>query len=602
MRGIALGLAAILMAVSLMAAFSCGPTQETTPGGSTTVASTTSPGATTPPATTPGSTTTPATTAPSQTAKTPQYGGTVTLALATDILNWDEAYTNRWNANGLHLTNEALTAGDWTKGLAGNGEKNWASGSTRLDLFTGLIAESWEVTPDGLTVHLRDDVHFQNIPPVNGRQVTAQDVVTSIKRQFDTPTGTLAMRFKPAERPKSIVALDNSTVKFDIPLAEFPNRARAIDYVLDYVMIFPKEVFDTWGDTRDWRHVIGTGPFTVEDFVPANAATFKKNPTYWQKDPVGPGKGNQLPYVDGVKMLIVTDLATRIAALRAGKVDYLAGISYSDWNNLKQQRPDLTFYRTLAGNADSIFMRTDNPDLPFKDKRVRQALYMAVDFNKIVKEYYSGQAEFPVQPVSIEDKGIFTPVDQLPQAARDLYTYNPDKARQLLKDAGYPTGFTAEVIGIQTHVDMLSLIQGYWSAIGVNINMNIKETGVWNSISNAQTHKEMLMRFTSRGFHESFLYWHVGLQQNLSIVNDPVIETAYNKIWANFFDNEVKTSTLKEIVPYIIEQAYVFVPPAPYVYTMWWPWVQNYHGETVLGHDVGNNFIHFIWIDQSLKK
>ena len=256
----------------------------------------------------------------------------------------------------------------------------------------------------------------------------------------------------------------------------------------------------------------------------------------------------------------------------------------------------------LAGSVDSVYMRTDNPALPYKDVRVRQALYMAVDFNKIVKEYYSGQAEILSQPVSKEEgSDLFIPLDKLPKAAQDLYTYNPDKARQLLKDAGYGTGFTATVICTQTHVDMLTLLQGYWSAVGVNITMDVKETGVWNSIITAKSHKDMLMRFTSRGFQDSFLYWHTGLPNNLSMVNDPKIETAYNTIWANFFDADLKAKTYAEIIPYIIEQADVFVPPAPYVHVVWWPWVQNYHGETVLGHDVSYNFLEYLWVDQSLK-
>ncbi len=77
---------------------------------------------------------------------------------------------------------------------------------------------------------------------------------------------------------------------------------------------------------QDWRNSVGTGPFMLTDFVSNSKATFVRNPNYWMKNPCGPGEGDQLPYVDGVKLLIIPDPATAVSAFRTGKLDLLSGL------------------------------------------------------------------------------------------------------------------------------------------------------------------------------------------------------------------------------------------------------------------------------------
>ena len=85
--------------------------------------------------------------------------------------------------------------------------------------------------------------------------------------------------------------------------------------------IYPPEVIEEHGDAKDWRTIVGTGPFMLTDYVLDSSITFKKNPDYWRNDPKYPE--NRIPYIDEMRMLIFPELATRMAALRTGKVDWV---------------------------------------------------------------------------------------------------------------------------------------------------------------------------------------------------------------------------------------------------------------------------------------
>ena len=76
------------------------------------------------------------------------------------------------------------------------------------------------------------------------------------------------------------------------------------------------------GDVKDWRNLVGTGPFEITDWVEGSSITWTKNPNYWGYDEKYPE--NRLPYIDGMKMLVIPDVATRVAALRSGRIDVMA--------------------------------------------------------------------------------------------------------------------------------------------------------------------------------------------------------------------------------------------------------------------------------------
>ena len=91
---------------------------------------------------------------------------------------------------------------------------------------------------------------------------------------------------------------------------------------------------DKYGDMTNWKNSEGTGPFILKDYVAGSQVIMVRNPNYWMTDPIGSGKGNQLPYLDSVRCLILPDASTRQAAMRTSKIDVLSGQLWEDAGNL----------------------------------------------------------------------------------------------------------------------------------------------------------------------------------------------------------------------------------------------------------------------------
>jgi ABC-type transport system substrate-binding protein len=144
-----------------------------------------------------------------------------------------------------------------------------------------------------------------------------------------------------------------------------------------------------------------------------------------------------------------------------------------------------------------IKLRMNDPSLPWSNIKVRQALHMAVDYQAIATSYYNGNAtvySFPA-PALPESKDFFVTMNELPQNVQDLFKYQPEKAKQMLADAGYSNGFTLEVVCRTMEVDLLSMYKDYYSKIGVNLVVDLKETSVYTSIAAERKVKHAIMAY-----------------------------------------------------------------------------------------------------------
>lgn len=310
------------LVVAVLALVSCGPAA-TTPTTTPTEVKGTVTQPTTP--TTPTTPTKPQTPTSAPATAAPKYGGTLTVIWNQDLSMFDDAYANLPpSAISALLTHDELWQGDWSKGPAGTNEVTW--GITGFESYmwskfvTGNLAESWEITGPGngtVILHIRKGVYWHNKPPTNGRELTSDDVAFSIDRAHTLPTSYLS---KIGVKPTSITTPDKYTVVISYP--DVATMADNLLRVADFMFIWPKDaVLTAKNDMRDWHLDIGTGPFMLTDYVKSSSYTTVRNPNYWMKDPVGPGKGNQLPYVDGVRFLIIPDVSTQEAAMRTGKAD-----------------------------------------------------------------------------------------------------------------------------------------------------------------------------------------------------------------------------------------------------------------------------------------
>src|SRR6266581_3901879 len=235
------------------------------------------------------------------------------------------------------------------------------------------LAERWD-TPNETTYlfHLRQGVKWHHKPPLNGRELVAEDVKFTFDRFLTVPGNALRSMLEPVER---IEVVDRYTVKFVLK--------EPFVWLLDTLAqasgmwIIAPEVVQHFGDLKRPESAIGTGPFLLEHYEPNVKTVFKRNPDYFLKDQ---------PYVDGVEWLAIEDDSTGLAMYRTGQIDcgpwYYWSVRQPDLEALKQSHPHLRYQDVLANNANVISMRVDQP--PFTDVRVRRAIAHAMDRQAII--------------------------------------------------------------------------------------------------------------------------------------------------------------------------------------------------------------------------
>lgn len=603
-----------LMALSLVAA-ACGSAPTSLPKPSVpapspapqTAAGTEQPQATTE---------TPQQKAAEHTDETPKYGGTITVVGPSLLDAFDSAATPTGHNDVQLLAYEQFLYPDWSKGLAGSGQYDLGlQGVTPIEAWGGQLAESWEIPEIGTWIlHLRKGVHYAVNPAseasrlVNGREFTADDAVYNVRR-FTTdpafPNAGIRRSLPAMAAATTIEKTGPNEVTLKTPVDPW-NGFFWIVWGGTSVSMAAPEVVRKFGSVSDWRNAVGTGPYMIADHVSGSATTFRKNPNYWGQDPVGPGKGNQLPYVDNIRLLQVPDVSTRVAALRTGKADWVTGVEWYDTESLLKTNPQLQIKRYLPYGR-SVSMRIDKADLPFKDKRVRQALTMATDFESIKKDLYKGQAEILVYPLPPVFTWLHTPMNKLPESVQALYRYNPDKAKQLLAEAGYPNGFKTTMIlqSTSNEVDAASVIKAMWAKVGVDVELQPRELTTYSAIGTARSWEDMYMGAAG----VSTLYTTIlslsgyrGVSVTDVVKDQRAIDTYEQMQKFVFIDMPKVDELFRNLVPYLMEQAYVIPRPVPYSATVWQPWIKNYHGEKTSGILTLDLWPQYVWVDQELKR
>lgn len=582
---------------------SCAPTaQETTkPPGTTT---------TKPPVTT--------TTAKST---APQYGGVLRLTLSADITwGWDGVVTSFAVPGATYgITNDPLWWGDWAKGPAGGygtNDTDWGGHYDLWPLMAGRAAESWswKVEADGtgtIVYKVRQGVHYalntasEASRLVNGREMTADDVLFSIQRVAQDMRSYVA---KSNQELQKAVFTKSGPWEVTITLPK-DAMVTAICRLGMYGRIEPPEVVTKYGSLADWHNSVGTGPFMLVDYIPGSVAVLQKNKNYWGKNPVGPGKSNQLPYIDELRYLIIPDASTRESAMRTGKIDQISYMS-EQWEEaelLKKGVPELLSIEATIPHGGEIQLRTDRP--PFNDVKVRRAIMMATDFQTIHKNLNGGIGLIETWPFpkvkGYEALYVNNSDPDVPESTRELYTYNPDKAKQLLAEAGYPDGFemTALVNNTVTEIDYYSILADMWSKVGITLVLDVKEAGV---VANLQrSHKQP--EATIWGGSPIAIFYIpptlYGTGANMSELNDPVILDALAKMRLDAIsDLNLAMKDMRELSLYLRAQAYHIPRPKRPPVNLWWPWLKNYSGESFVSYGTTASWAEWIWLDTKLKK
>jgi peptide/nickel transport system substrate-binding protein len=201
-------------------------------------------------------------------------------------------------------------------------------------------------------------------------------------------------------------------------------------------------------------------------------------------------------------------------------------------------------------------------------------------------------------------ENMYIPLEEQPESVQELFNYNPDEAKRLLAEAGYPNGFKTKIQTTSDNSDFLCIIQEYFRQVDVEMEIEVFERSVLSSITGGNNHEAMLMA----GIKSSHPYMllnvrNPGSLDNRSMYTHPRVEETFKEISHNIGRNDAEVARLvREIGTFLLEESWAVFLPINYVYTMWWPWLQNYHGEQDLGYCNQFKQWYYVWVDESLQK
>jgi peptide/nickel transport system substrate-binding protein len=544
------------------------------------------------------------------TAGKPQYGGTMTLSIPNNITSFDP-----------YMVGTYSIAASWMERLLGPNWKvdpkvfNYSGLYVPSDYVGGWLAQSWEFTdPNTFVIHLHQGIHWQNISPANGREFTADDVVWQYNHEFGlgggfTKPSTAASSTTIFQNLTSLTDPDKYTVIFKWKSSDPEYVFEALDVTDSGQLIENPEAVAQWGDVTDWHHAIGTGPFILSDFVSGSSATLVKNPNYWGTDEHYPQ--NKLPYIDTLKYLIIPDATTALAALRTGTVDAMDNVTLQQAQDIEKTNPKLVKTSYPTSNVPTLDPRVDKA--PFSDSRVRWAMQEAIDLPTIAKTYYAGTCSAdPLTLTSYAMTGWGYPYDQWPQDLKDKYAYNPTAAKQLLADAGYPNGFDTEIV-VQNTVDLslLQIVKSYYSAVGINMNINVMDPTEWMGYVFAHKQTQMAeFLLGGLGLNYAFFFqlqrYQTGFVVNIPNVSDTAFDAFYTQAMAATSTDQVK-QIVRDANKYVAEQHWAISLLQFNLFTFNQPWLKGYGGQTFtigggnIGPQFSGYFLSRFWIDQKTK-
>jgi peptide/nickel transport system substrate-binding protein len=506
---------------------------------------------------------------------------------------------------------ERLFADDWTVDPA---VFDYTIPYRPAEFVGGYYAKSWEFTGPGVfVIHLRQGIRWQNIAPAYGREFVASDVIFHMERiQGVNGNPVTSLNANVAYRDVgSVTAPDKYTVVMNWKITNPEIILETMQAHGGDTCQENPEAVKQWGNVYDWHHAVGTGPFILKDFVSGSSATMSRDPNYWGYDERYPG--NQLPYVDTLKVLIIPNLATTMAAFRTGKIDVIDGLQLQDVQTIQKTNPGVLQYANPTYANTSVDTRDDKT--PYTDIRVRKALQMALDLPTIQKTYYGGAIDpYPVALTSRFIKGWGFPYSQWPQDLKDEYAYNPTAAKKLLADAGYPAGFkTNIVIDNSSDMDLIQIVKSYFMAVGVDMDIRPMDPVTWQTFVRKNfSHDQMANRVNgSLGFTyeptRDLLKFQVGYSNNYNMVNDPAFEKFYPAALAATNIDDIK-KIVKDANEWVARQHYAVALLQPNSYAVCQPWLKGFHGQDAAftGAGSGPNFLAYyparFFIDMKLKK
>lgn len=338
------------------------------------------------------------------------------------------------------------------------------------------LATEWELSEDGLdyTFTLREGVTWHN----GYGEIRAQDVVNHFERVLDPET--LSPFRSTLDGVEEVRAVDDYTVAFRLsePDAFFLNRI-----AVNAGLISNTEAVAEFGEDYG-RNPVSAGPYIFREWMPGQYVLLEANPEYYGGEP-------KTKYV---RFVHIPDESARRIALETGQVDIFWNATDPIMVESFERAPGFEVHSIVATNLVGPFINTKIA--PFDDVRVRQAMAYAIDYEGIVEGVRGGLA---TKPVSHIPAGLFGHTDEVRQ-----YDYDPERARELLAEAGYPNGFetTIGVLNTGYTPDMFAVIQSNFRDVGINLRVQLQDPPTWaNSLATGNVPMAVLLHTSNNPDH-----------------------------------------------------------------------------------------------------
>ena len=507
--------------------------------------------------------------------KPPKRGGILTRASAWDPPVLDPRLTNSVGLSQIAtLVYNRLLRYPYTDEAKSNSDLT----------LKGDLAESWQSNADFTTwtFKLRQGVKWHNIPPLNGRELVAEDVKYCYEAY--AKEGVQSFTFRQID---GMETPDKYTIRMHL---KTPNTMFPENLAEPVTVIFSREVLEADGDLK--KRMIGTGPFTLKENTRKVKVVLARNPDYFETG---------FPYVDEYHILSTPDAATRLAAFRSGQSDVLVLSSLDDVETLRRTSPEAVILEYNGALCPfGVALRQDKP--PFNDVRVRRAMSMAIDRQKQVDSLFNGHGLL----------GWGVPYiywsDELPAAA-DLgpyWQYRPEEAKKLLAEAGFPNGFETTLFYYEYFPQMTSQVQLVQQDLKRNLNIDVKIT------KNDYTtfygrYADGKWEGTSWGFQtgyaisldeRTYQYMHSQSPKNYFRVNDPVIDELSSKIRLTP-DRAEQRTLARKIVEREHDQVTRMWMPYESGFMAWQPHIRNIGSLDLRRNDgYGSSTLARVWLDR----
>ncbi len=438
----------------------------------------------------------------------PKYGGTWTLA---------HLPAANWNVLGPNANLMAAFAPMFYSQLVVFPMDDWANAHYYEN--EGDLAEGWEI-PDETTLvfQLRDGIKWQDKAPLNGRDMTAEDV----KIAYDALRDGSFLGHNAEEDPVPVQASSYTAVK-DIAHDNASNTVRfnllePAAYLLNnmmnpfHVVAAPEFITDDYTQLDDWRNTVGTGPYVL-DFVEQGAEwKASKNPNYFKKDP---RSGMQLPFMDALHGPdFVAQRESEWAAWETGVIDRITLQDVFDFEQALETQEDTIVQVTAPPPGWQPYMTFKDLNVaPFNDPRVRQALSLGMNREEQKEGIYNGLAA-----AGYGQNWTFFRDDNTPWGFREwpwttaelgeFADFDPQKGRELLDAAGYndsnPLEFQAAMYTVPgSYLNLFLLIVDQWkNNLGVNAKHEQVDLETW------------IARLVTRDFSEALFTWLIGAEMD----------------------------------------------------------------------------------------